>query len=341
MTRKGPVIHGVLLAGALGLGWQTWTRDKTVGVMKSKVVVWRGAAADVTGLTVEKANGTTVVERKPEGYLWATTHGALQKAPPVPPDMMSQNPDSQPAAVPDEVHEFPVGDEGTKLFENLATFRAKRDVGAVTEDWRKSDYGITDKSDKLTLQTKSGPRVLLLGDNAYGTDDRYVYDDANKHVYLVAGDVIHSVTYPDTLKERKLHGFEPADVARATITAGGKTRALVKLAAKGMTSSWADASSPDKVDQGLGNFMDQVDGLVPTDYVADPGDLETVIGVDYDGKAGAVGKLALLKRPATPGPGTQPGQFDYFVRTERTRVLGKVSPQVATRVEQGVGSLFN
>jgi hypothetical protein len=266
--------------------------------------------------------------------------------------------------------EFPLGEDGDKLLEKLAPLKAVRDLGVVDLGDRIEDGLGDDVRDELVVVVKGQEHKLVLGGKVYGQDDRYVLDPSNKHVYVVPGDALKPFeTAESSLKEHRLHAFAAPDITSASLTWGQKSRSFVHKEAKKPTdakdpkkglpptppdaedpnakATWADSGSPDKVDQTLDNVMDHFSQLVPTDFALDVNEstLTPVVSVDYQGKGGkSIGRLTLYKREKAVAPDakddpTGANKYDWFVKTERTRVLAKVVGPSAVRVEQDLGNL--
>jgi hypothetical protein len=349
--RPGPVLHGALLAAALGLAWQTWTRDRDGKPRAATSTVWPEAGA-VTGLTLSgKLREVVVAKREGEGggYLWATVK---KRTPPPPRPAAPDGGVVEDVSVPGDegtvtTTSFPVGEEGEKALARLAPLEAVRDLGTAAA---KDDYGLGEESEKLSLEVGGTRRELVLGAKVFGGDDRYVLDPATGKVYVVAGEVLRPFDAAEfSLRERKLHAFAPGDVAEVVLRAGGKERALVRRAREAQpegghpprpaAATWADAKTPDKPDQSLANFMDRVEQLTPTEYAppADPAGLTPVATAEYRGKGGeALGTLELSKKPAPAG-----GQVEYYVKSGRTRGLAKANPLAAARVEQDLAQVLH
>jgi hypothetical protein len=346
MMRPGPVVHGALLAAALGFAWQTWTRDRDTAPTAATLTVWPGSGA-VTSLALHGTLRDVRVERRGadgSDYFWAT----VTKTTPPPPKPAVPDGGPPPNMSPAEdkgtttTLEFPVGEEGEKALAKLAPLKALRDLGPVQA---KEEYGLGAESDRLTVDVAGTAHELVLGAKVFGGDDRYVLEPAGGHIFVVAGENLRALDAPEfALRERKLHAFAPNDVAEVKVRRGGKERALVRQA-KGTpppdgelpaqrpgAATWADAATPDKPDQTLANFMERVEQLAPLEYGQAPeaASLTPVGTIEYRGKDGKVlGTVELTKKPAQTA-----GQFDYYVKSERTRGLAKVSPMAAARVDQ-------
>lgn len=138
---------------------------------------------------------------------------------------------------------------------------------------------------------------------------------------------------------------------------GKDSRELVRADStdpKGVVSlGWSGKDKPGQADLSLSNFLSQVDRLKPTEYdpaVTEAG-LEKVLTVKYRGGGDKVlGQFELYKKNiVTPEikPDTPDGEekkddakVEYYVKTELTRIPGKVSRMAAERVEQDIPQLF-
>ena len=103
-------------------------------------------------------------------------------------------------------------------------------------------------------------------------------------------------------------------------------------------ATWAYAETPDDEDLTLANFMNRVDKLMPSDYL--PGQkvdgMTSVVRIEYADAGGKpIGHLELYKQPTE-----REGIFDYFVLSERTRVIAKTHPGAAKRVDKDLEQLF-
>jgi hypothetical protein len=173
----------------------------------------------------------------------------------------------------------------------------------------------------------------VIGGPTPGGSDRYIRDTSSHEVYVMKGDLFRDLDSPEThLLERELHAWKETDVRKAHITAGSKSRDLVRGGGEGKRF-WADPATSEQNDETAGNWMSKVDRLHPTEYVVSaPAEKVTVARIEYTGGA-SLGWLEIAKAPGANG------KSDYFVQTERTRLLGKVPPALAEQVEQDVGSI--
>jgi hypothetical protein len=352
--KRGPVIHGALLVVALVVAYQTWTRDKSAKPVRANVTLWGGAPADVESITLTGENKKTVVERRKDGagaYLWGVVERTTK--PLKPKDAVSSE-DAPPTPVT-TVREFPVGEEGDKLVEKLAPLQAVRDLGAL-QDAQKKDFGLEQPKDKLVVKVAGKARELVLGGRVYGGDDRYVLEPTSNHVFVIPADVLRPLESADgSLRERKVHAFEKDEVAQVVLKTPSAEKALVR-GGEGAKATWASAATPGQPDQTLANFMNRMGDVTPTDFAPtlDEKTLELLLTVEYKDKGGkGMGRLQLFKKPAaatpvatsaiTPAPGvtaTVAPEPEYYVRTERTRVLAKLHKAAAERVDKDLTQIF-
>ena len=352
--RSGPVVHGVLLAAALGVAWQTWTRDRAAVPARATSPVWPEVGT-IEAVTVKSRLRDVTVERRSEGgtsYAWAT----VQKRTPPPKRAIADGGTAANMSVPEDTGTttttaFPVSDEGEKALARLAGLKALRDLGAQAA---REEYGLGDESERLAVKVGGQTHELVVGAKVFGGDDRYVLDPASGHVYVVAAEIMRPFDVPDfSLRERRLHAFPMADVATVTLRgAGGKERTLARTpkpvvpAHDGAAApdrpggaTWADVKSADKPDAILATFMDRVEQLAPTEFAQtpDPAALTPVLTVEYHDKGGAkaLGTVELVKKP-----GATAASFDYFVRSERTRGLAKVNATAAGRIDQDLAQVL-
>jgi hypothetical protein len=184
----------------------------------------------------------------------------------------------------------------------------------------------------VTVKIGGAERKLLLGGPTPGGGDRYVKELASGEVYAVKGEPFRTLESADSLMmERELHEWKDSDVSTAKILAGGKSRTIVRGGAEGK-KFWADAERPGENDETLGNWMSKLDRLRPIEFVLTEPKGETVVRLEFTAGSKSLGFVEVVK---APGEG---GKFDYFLRTERTRLFGKVGATVAEQLEQDVGS---
>lgn len=329
--KRSIFIHAGLVVTSAAIALGVWTRDKQPKALaKADVTVWQGRPADVEKLVYEGKKKRLELTAKKDD-LGRYFVGAVEKDKPAPkPDPAAPDPAAAEKSVTGLVSIGPA----EKLLDLLAPLRALRAVGQVPAD-REAEFGLAEPEGTLTLTLKGADRKLVFGGSTPGGGDRYARDPQSGEVYVVKSDIFRNVDTPEsTLQERDLHEWKDADVVSAKLTAGGRTRTIVRGGAE-QKRFWADEAKKDAADETLGNWMAKVDRLRPTEYPQTPPDpRETVVRIDYAGSGGPLGYLEVVR-----GPAADTGKPQYFVVTERTRLHGKVTGSVGEQVEQDVATL--
>jgi hypothetical protein len=317
--------------GALGLSVVTavamWTREKEPKALAAgDVVVWSGRSGDVDRATYESKTRKVLVEAKrDEAGRYFT--GTVEKETPAPHGADAGAPAPQPRTTVGFVSVGP----GEKLAEALAPLKALRALGKIGDD-RAGEFGLADPEATVVVRIGGVEHKVLVGATTPGGGDRYVRDPASNEVYVVKGDPLRNLESADSLLlERDLHEWKDTDVSRAHIEAGGKSRDLVR-GGPDNKRFWADAQTPDTNDETLGNWMSKLDRLRPTEFVvAEPEGRETLLKVTYTGKK-PLGQVEVIKVKGGDKP-------TFYLRTEHTRLYGKVVGTVAEQVEQDIGTI--
>jgi hypothetical protein len=326
--RSGTLIHVGVLAASVVVAAVVWTRDKEPKALAAgDVPVWSGRTGDVEKVTYESKTRKAEVEAKKDA-LGRYFVGTLEReaTPPA-----GHDAGAPPAAPAKTTVGFVSVTAGEKLADALGPLKALRALGKIGDD-RAAEFGLAEPEATIVVKLTGGEHKLSVGSATPGGGDRYVKDAASGEVYVLKGEPIRNLESADSLLiERELHEWKEADVAKARVEAGGKGRDLVRGGAEGKRF-WADAASPDSNDETLGNWMSKLDRLRPTDFaLTDPEGKEAVLRVEYTGKK-ALGWVEVVK---TPG-GDKPA---YYLRTERTRLYGKVPTPLAEQVEQDLGTI--
>ena len=216
----------------------------------------------------------------------------------------------------------------------MAPLKAFRNVGR-NPGYKAADFGFSEPDGTVTITIKGTDHKLVLGENRTGglgpvrarrIDDGGLCREGRQPSGSEAGN--------QRFVEHDLHEWKEADVTGAKVTAGAKTRQIVRGSSEGK-KFWADPGAPTQNDETIGNWMTKVERLRPNEYAASPPERkEIVVRIDYTAPGGG-GYLELVK--ASSGA---PGKPDYFIATERTRQYGKVTQNVGEQVEQDVGAVL-
>lgn len=373
--KRGPIIHGVLLVAALLFAYQTWTREEAVVPTTGTVVLWSMPADKLRSVTYdtggEQAHAVRLERRSDQkgAFLWGTETRTISQYPERTPskwiiDAGIGAPDSYVAKRVSKSYEFAVGDKGDEVMEKLAEMRAIRDLGKI-DDEQKELYGLHDATAILSVAFEGGSHSLMIGDKVFGSADRYVQDPDTGRAYVIAHELIRELMTGETsLRMLKLHAYEEADIAKAIIQVGEQKRTLVRTKTTDDSGTerktWAQASTPDKPDQTMANFLQSISLLRPATYESERStdEMKLLVRAEYqDADGEALGWVELYERPprddgaagqdAGQDAGAQPSQPRkrpkrpiYYMRTERTRVLAAVPFNLATRITEDIGQIF-
>jgi hypothetical protein len=323
-------IHLGILGVAIATAAFVSTRDKENKALASgEVIVWSARSGDVEKVSYESKSRKVSVEAKKDatGRYFV---GSIEKdAAPAPHPVDGGVPAAPPSRT--TVGFMSVG-TGEKLADALAPLRALRALGKVAPD-RAADFGLSDPEATVSVRIAGTEHQLVIGATTPGGSDRYVKDPASSEVYVVKGDPIRNLESADSmLLERDLHEWKDAEVARAHVTAGDKGRDIVRGGPENKRF-WADQQTPETNDETLGNWMSKLERLRPTEFaLTDPEGREPLLKVDYVGGKKPLGSLELVKVKGADKP-------TFYLRTERTRLYGKVVGTAAEQLEQDLGAI--
>jgi hypothetical protein len=320
-------IHAGLLVLAGAAAAFAWSKDKTPrSAQESNVTVWNVRPSDVTKVVHETKGKKLELEAREEkkGARWY--YGKVEYTP-LP---GTNTPPTQKPAV------FASVGPATKVVEAFAPFKALRSLGKVPES-RAAEFGFDKKETSLTFTIGGKERKLLVGGIAPGAGDTYVLDPASNEAYVLKTDPLRDLEGGETrLLEREQHAFKETDVTGAKITAGGKTRAVVRGGPENKRI-WADPSDKEKADETVGNWMQKVDHLRVNEFVdKEPPNRTVIVRIEYDGGSGNLGFFELSKTPSTDSSQLK---GDYWILTEHTHLYGKLLPASGEQVEQDLGSI--
>jgi hypothetical protein len=259
--------------------------------------------------------------------------GAPPAAVPPPAPPAASTPPAAPAPAP--IHEvketittkeFRGNEQADKLFELFAPMRVVRTLGVI-DDVKAKELGLDNSKKSLTVIAKGQPVKFTLGSNAYGSGDVYARDPQGQ-VYLLGHKLVADFEFAESrMMERRLHRFERSEFDRVEITvntaSGPKTRTLIqKNPEDNANFYYADATSPDKRDDTLRNWMDKILRMAINDYVnkgeepaaAQPGSplMGDIVTMHFFKGKKPVGEATFSRSP------NKGGQVEYFARTETT-----------------------
>jgi hypothetical protein len=255
------------------------------------------------------------------------------------------------------VRQFPVGEAGDELVADFSRLRALRELGSLDDEAR-LEYGLAKVEEHLLVKFAGGKeRKLLVGDRVFGGSERYVLDESTGKGYVLSAEVMRHVDAAETaLGLKEYHQFDMAeDLERLAVEVEGTVQVLVRLElenddvenpdAPKTRTTWARAETSHEEDVTMANFVDRVSKLRPIEYLPDldRATLTRLARFSYQDDSGKeLGFMELFKGKApepTPAAGAEP-EAEYYMVTERTRVLGRVSRLTAERVDNDLAEVF-
>ena len=328
---RGPLVHLAVLAVSVAAAVGVWTRDKEPKAMAAgDITVWSGHADAVERVTYESKTHRVALDAKSDKVGRYFVGSTVREAPA---QMAAGDGGAPPPAAPPTTTTLVSVGGADKLATALAPLKALRSLGRIGDD-RAAEFGLAEPDGTVMFRVAGTEHKLILGGTTPGGGDRYVKDPASGEVYVLKGEPLRSLESAESsLMERELHEWKDGDVTALQIVAGGKTRALVRGGADAK-KFWADAAKLNENDESLGNWMSQLDRLRPTEFTATPPEgRETVVRLEYAAGSTPKGFIEVVKTKAA-----EPGKFEYFLQTERTRLFAKVSAALGEQLEQDLGS---
>lgn len=334
---KGLTIHAAFFVLAAASAFTIWSRDETEQTSKEEqsFEVWAGAPDAVTRLSFEAKNRKVNLERR-EDALGDYYVGVVEKedAPRADP----HSPEPEPAAASKtpgkkSTVRFVSVKSGNELAEKLAPLKAVRKIGKV-ENNRAAEFGFDEPQGTLKLKLGGKDHTLVIGGATPGSREHYAKEQETGLVYAIPSEITQMLLAAESrLVERELHGFTDEDVARVKITRGGKSREIVVMADK--KDAWADASTPDKLDETARNWMTKVGRLRVMEYVEKPEPApkpsDLVVRLDYFDKKKSLGFLELYRVPGE--------KKSYLARSEYGRWYVTILASAGEQVDNDVASV--
>jgi len=361
--KLGPIIHGGLLVVALGVAYKGWTKEETSKPSVGTVEVWSHDPATFTGIAYDAERKSVKATWRSEGadrYLWGEVARVSPKAR-KPKEGEEAKPEEKDEDQETTSREFPVdADTGEEMVANFAQLKALTALGKL-DDAKSKEYGLSDSKESLSVSFKDGQENLIVGARVYGGSDRYVLHAESGKAYVLSSSVLRPLDAGETsLRLKKMHGYDAEHLAKVAVDSEGAKKDMVKTEVtdeKGAHEAWASADAPTKADLTLDSFLDRADKLSPIEYLAEDPQAAKIVRLSYQDKAGKeIGFLEFFRKVppelerrddgAVPDAlkaedkKEKPPEIEYYIRTERTRIWGKVSRLAAERFDQDVANLF-
>jgi len=304
MRKQNLFLGGVLLVLLL-FAYRVWTEEASPALTSGNYTIWVGSVDQIDSVAYSYGLGHIRIERRRDSewgdYLWGTAVAA---------DSDTLNFIPSPG--------FPVGIDGESIMSGMATLRAHREFGVLTEE-QKSEYGfLTDSTATLVVYFRNGPREVTIGGGSFGSADRYAFEPTSGRGFVLPNDHLHLLEGGARfLLERRLHAYSREDVRSARLTSsGGEEVMVVNRPGELGTSSWSLQEEPNSVNPALTDFMERLNSLWFTDITdtADRSLLTSVARADFFGGDGRrLGYLELFRWDGIEGSPS------YYLETEVTR----------------------
>ena len=138
---------------------------------------------------------------------------------------------------------FIAGANGTKLLEALSPLVAIR---KLESDVDSTLLGLNQPSATLTVKSNGTTRLFSIGDEAYGTKDLYVRDDASQEIFLIDDSKLRNLRQArTTLPNRAVFPNPPKEANSASLSWESKTLRLTRQHAHDAKSAkWIYTDSP-------------------------------------------------------------------------------------------------
>jgi hypothetical protein len=332
---KGLWPHFAALVVAVVLALSLWSRDeKAIKAEEAqKVEIWGGTPDQLERIRFESPTRTVTLEARKDAngrFYVAELVKEEVKAPHAQPDA-----GVSPSEPPKRTTTRFIGvKDANELAAKLAPFMAIRQLGPLGAG-RAEEFGFDKPEGTLKVKLGGTEQALVIGSATPGGQERYAKLARTGVVYAVPGDVVQSMLGAESrLLERDLHAFKDAEVSKVRITRAGKTREVVPMPEK--KGAWADAASPAKLDETLGNWLTKVSRLHVMEYVENPPSPlkpeDAIVRLEYLAGNKPLGFLELYKLPGEKAN-------DYYVRTENSRWFVKVLTAAGEQVDQDAASV--
>ena len=320
----GAKIHGGLLAVALLLALQTWSREAPTEIELERILIWEQDTSAVLSVTYRSSDIDLALSRHTENgqSFWAGSEVSYQDgaAPPNPDTLL-----------------FPLGLPGGKLIEDLAEFRVLRDLGGIGRD-RADEFGLHEPEATVSIEFSDGVEDLYLGKTPIGSEDRYAWDSPEGSLYVIPADVIRPLMLGSpALRERQVHYFLASDVLRVRIEVNGRERVMVRQPSEiGDPATWYPLGLPEQPDLTFANFMQRIGQVsiegfgkeVPVDSLVE------LMRIEYfDEDDEEIGFLELYTESEESGE-------DYYLLSERTKILAKAVKSIAEMIALDLTDIF-
>ncbi len=363
---RGIAIHGMLLVVMLGYGYRAWTEDsKDEKENRGSVEVWNKSGLTLISydkhVVVGKRDTTTNLQLEKRKDSWGTywwgietrTTKTERPAPKATPAVEGQPPTPRETTTDTKTttEEFPLGAKSLELEKQWNKLRALASLGKLATT-NKADYGLDDSESLITFTFGAEQSKLIVGDNVYGSSDRYVTEVNGDTSFTLAGSLLGTVTGGKAgLSLRRFIDIEEKDLAEVTLSTGGKSVTIVSAeeeiksesTSKSKTKKfgWAKKESPKSIDDGLTTFFKKIQSVAPKEYKPSQttSELKEVVVVKFISQKGAEQQLTIYSKSEPPEPPQTAAKVNYFARSTLSRVPATIPQSIGEFVQQNISQL--
>lgn len=282
-------VYGVLLAGGLAAAyWASLPVEAGDAEDKVKIVsIESSQIAKITLSTTDKVSGAIVdatLTRQEGGERYWIDHTKTEPAKETPADPHAAKPEDKAAEAPAATAEakppkitsdrFLGNEKAEEFVKSLDPLVAVRVIGKA-DDKQMEEFGLKGQTNKLTVTTKDGKAfALIIGKQSYGSRNRFVLEageGSQGRVLLLEDEGLENLERaPLRLYDRRIVGFEVADVDKATVTFGGQAKRLAHTVRdKGGEILWTEDEENATAKPTYDSWMDKVAKLRLTTYAKD------------------------------------------------------------------------
>lgn len=309
-------IYGVLLVGLLLGAYLSWTKEDTPAEQKD-VTILDVQPEQLEQITLYAKTQTIAVsfqEAAGDRYAWFEIESKNKK------------------------RGFVASDKFDDHLKKMAPFKAERSLGRLSGEELKQTE-LEEAKKKLEIAYAGKKKAFQVGGRTSGSRDHYVRAEGGDEVFLVGSKTLSDLEFPEgRFMQRKLRTENIDEVEKVVISSSlGTKTALHKNRLSKKDAFWADESAPDTQSETIGNYVDKLDKLVITEYLADEAemkDAEPVMEVTWFGEGDKpLGTTKILKKG-------EEKKAVFFATSPATRRPVKVSRFTADQLERDLKTLL-
>jgi hypothetical protein len=322
VTGRAAALQGGLAALGLITAHLTWQREPER--QPGEATIFEATKYDVTHVKYEDDGVTTEMSRVKGGDGPEVMLRIEHKTPKPPTGHTTSATDSAPTPPQD----FRGSDGAGRVYDKFTPFVAPRAFGAL-DAGKLKELGLDAPKRKLEVTVRGDTRKFDIGQpTTASTGELFLRDTRDGRVYLFPRGILPELQNADSLIDRRMHTFEPADYDRVVLAVGGKKKELIHKGGKAVPSeTFAPAKTPDKPDQMAKNWHDMIWRTFPSEVLGKGetpkgGTPAPALRLDYYLGKDSVGFIELDKVELAPKTTSEEHdaqtQPDYYARTEHT-----------------------